>query len=324
MHQEALISIVIPVYNKENSVRRCLESLRAQSYKNIQIIVVDDGSIDDSLVVCEELEKYDERIVVIHKENGGVSSARNAGLDAVQGEYLLFVDADDYVKEDYVEKLYETLIANGADVVECGAQIVDEIEGSSSYRGPKFSVMDNSETIIKNFCRNEGMTDFLWDKIYRTDIFKGLRFKKWRCSEDFELLARLAVKINKVVAIDEPLYVYVRETGSVGKESFSEKKIDVIKAREEVMEYYASIGETNLTYIIAVQILSHIYVLYEQLMNVKTEEASNYRSDLIKYFEKYYSLARKERHSFVKDTWRFLKFNLFRVSPVLAVKVFMK
>lgn len=253
-----------------------------------------------------------------------MSSARNVGLDAVKGDYLIFVDADDYVREDYVKKLYETIVENNADVVECGVRIEDEVNGSVSYRSPKYSVLDNSGIIKKSFCRNEGMTDFLWDKIYKSEIFKELRFEKWRCSEDFELLARLVVKINKVVTIDEPLYVYVRETGSVGKEAFSEKKMDVIKAREEVIEYYEAIGETKLTYMIAVQILSQIYIIYEQLIGVKTKEASRCRKELIECFKKYHSMARKEKHSLGKDIWRFFKFNAFKVSPLLAVKVFLK
>ena len=283
--------------------------------------MVDDGSTDNSLLVCRKLEKVDGRIEVFHKKNGGVSSARNVGLEAVKGDYLLFVDADDYVKENYVEKLCEVLTEDDADVAECGIQIEDVITGSSTCQEPRFSVMNNCEMVKKSFCRNEGMTDFLWDKIYKAELFEGLRFKKWRCSEDFELLARLVLNVNKVVAIKEALYVYVREPGSVGKEKFSEKKLDVIKAREETIENYLSIGEFELAYMIAVQILSQIYILYEQILDVKTEEAEKYRRQLVEYFDKYYAMAKRDKHSVSKNILRLMKFILFRINPKVAVKV---
>ena len=119
------ISIIIPVYNVETYIHKCIGSVLAQTYRNIEVILVDDGSPDNSGIICDEYAKKDKRVIVIHKKNGGLSDARNAGIDAATGDYIVFVDSDDYIAPDMIEKLYETQKRNNADITVCGYRWVE-------------------------------------------------------------------------------------------------------------------------------------------------------------------------------------------------------
>lgn len=315
-----LISIIIPVYNTGERVRKCLQTVIEQTYKNIEIIVVNDGSTDNSLQICREYENIDKRIRVIDQKNAGVSSARNAGLDSISGNYVAFIDSDDYVSDKYIQMLYETLKEGNADIAECGATVVNEVTGDCWEISPSFKFENDRDQIVSSFCRNEGVSDYLWDKLFKKELFDGLRFTSFKCSEDFEILCHLLPKASRIISIDIPLYYYIRNDGSIGLSSFSEKKLDAIKARESIYQYYISDGKKEWAYMIAVQILSQIIILYAQI-KPSDDSCKKHRNYLLKKFKQYYPDALKEKYSKKRNLLRRIKFKAFIISPSCFCKV---
>lgn len=211
---EVLVSVIIPVYNVENYLRECLNSVIDQSYSNMEILLIDDGSTDNSGKVCDEYAQKDKRIKVIHKENGGVSSARNLGLDIAQGEYIAFIDSDDRVHETYIEKLYKKIRAEKADVCLCHfSQLINEKLKKIKEPLPNSINIDlkKKETIsfFEKYFSCKGIGGCIWRSLYRAKIVKHYRFS---CSlaraEDLLFNLEVLVNCKKVVSLNEWLYEY--------------------------------------------------------------------------------------------------------------------
>lgn len=173
-----MISIIVPAYNCSGFIARCVDSLRMQSYSDLQIILVDDGSSDDTPSVCDELAAADSRITVLHKPNGGVSSARNAGITAAEGEYITFVDADDYVNPDHIENLYALMQKYACDVAICSYAV----ENESSCKPAERSVCSCSEmcydhdSAVCELLAGGAVGGYVWNKLYRRELLEGIEF----------------------------------------------------------------------------------------------------------------------------------------------------
>ncbi len=223
-NKQPLISVIVPIYKVEKYLSECVESLLAQSYKNLEIILVDDGSPDDCPALCDEYAKKDKRIKVVHKKNGGLSDARNAGIEIATGEYICFVDSDDYVAKDYIKKLYDALYNNGADMAVCGYEYVLDDGSKETDEKPKAELLTEDEYWSKVY---DGMfTTFVvaWNKLCKADIFKTIRYTKGKINEDQIILHDILRQCQKIAVIEDSLYFYrKREDSIMGKER--EKKI---------------------------------------------------------------------------------------------------
>ena len=200
-----LISIIVPIYNTEKYIRRCVNSIMCQTYRNLQIILVDDGSMDHSGMICDELAMQDKRIIVIHKMNGGLSDARNAGLEKAEGDYIGFVDSDDYVEEDMYETLYNEIGKKHADIVSCG--YIERFPEYERTLGCQDVVLNKEEAYTFLFKRKLGCS--CCEKLFKKKLFANLKFKKGIQGEDLELLYRLIDRVNRVVCINKAKYHYV-------------------------------------------------------------------------------------------------------------------
>lgn len=168
------ISIIVPVYNVEGYLEECINSLIHQTYLNIDIILIDDGSSDSSGEICDKYKKIDNRIQVVHKKNGGVSSARNAGLSLVNTKYISFVDPDDYVSEQFIEKLYNSLIENSADIAVCN---FFTIKGKNIFEEKEIRDKNlNQEEALRLLVKDEIMSSYLWNKLFKRELFNNLQF----------------------------------------------------------------------------------------------------------------------------------------------------
>ncbi|MCI7766514.1 MAG: glycosyltransferase [Oscillospiraceae bacterium] len=207
-----LISIIIPVFRVEKYLPRCIESVMAQTYKNIEIILVDDGSPDSSGRICDEYAAKDPRIRVIHKDNGGVSSARNAGLDIAEGKYICFVDSDDYIHENYARRLYSAVSEKNADIASCGFfRYADGVMlKKQKHQYPDAVEYNSSQHFYDLFC-NDFRASVPWNKIYRSDIIRENKIKfpeDIRPGEDSLFVARYSGYARCAVFISDALYVY--------------------------------------------------------------------------------------------------------------------
>ena len=199
-----LVSIIVPVYNVEQYLKRCMNSVLNQTYRNIEIVLVDDGSPDNCPALCDEYEKIDSRVRVIHKENGGLSSARNVALDTLNGDYVFFVDSDDWLALDTLEVLNEYLEKDYDMISFQRTYLTEEKVVEKGEKNPKD--MDVSQYIDASFL---GRYDFfVTTKIFKTEVFNNVRFLEGRNYEDLEIMHRLFLNMKKVVGLDYFLYYY--------------------------------------------------------------------------------------------------------------------
>ena len=208
---EELVSIIVPVYNVKEYVVKCIESIIAQTYKNIEIIIVDDGSTDGSGEICDSF--HDSRIKILHKKNGGLSSARNTGLDVASGKFICFIDSDDYIDVDMIESLYKTCKAYESDMSICryhivGSNISDECEMSDKLH--VYSGIEALEEMLKGKIKS-----LAWNKMYRKEIFTDIRFPEGMVYEDIYIMHKLFLKCKRIVTIPNKAYYYVWRDGSI-------------------------------------------------------------------------------------------------------------
>lgn len=253
-----LVSIVIPVYNVEQYVDRCVESIVSQTYKNLEIILVDDGSTDSSGVKCDEWKLKDKRIRVFHKDNGGLSDARNYGIIAAKGKYIVFVDSDDYMLSDFVSDAMRVALKTNTRIVMTGPY--HQEEGKECVMGERPSLnckVYSSEQTIKNICLHKDGSTPAWGKLYDISLFKETKFPKGHIYEDIYIMADLIMKAGKIAYINKKYYVYVLRKGSITSDS-SFFKVD------QLIESYRSFGRvckkvnTNLDLYVAVGLSAEI------------------------------------------------------------------
>ena len=209
-----LISVIVPVYNTEQYLEKCLSSLVSQSYENIEIIAVNDGSPDGSMTILERFASMDPRIRVIRTENRGLSAARNTGIDAATGEWLMFVDSDDYVEKDFCAHSLENVVRTNAEI---GIVSYRMISYDGEIKGPVIPIENavlTREQIMERLSRI-GLEHYMWNKIFRKDMFDGIRFPEGELWEDVAVLHLLLDRAHKVCLSDEQLYNYVRHPGTI-------------------------------------------------------------------------------------------------------------
>ena len=230
-----IISVIVPVYKVEKYLDKCVLSIINQTFRDYELILVDDGSPDSCGQQCEAYKEKDSRIRVIHKENGGLSSARNAGLDAATGEYVSFIDSDDFISPNMLEILYTGICFNKADMAACGINNVYGDLMRPQCRERKTFYCDG-ETAFGKIMEGNEIPASICNKMIRKDVIGSLRFPEGRLYEDAFFTAELMQKIHKVWVTTEPLYYYVHRKKSITTESFHAKGMDVIYAYEKNME----------------------------------------------------------------------------------------
>lgn len=221
-----LISIIIPVYNIEKYLERCVESVRRQTYTNLEIILVDDGSKDGSSKLCEQLAAKDSRIKVFHKENGGTSTARNLGIAHARGEYIGFVDGDDYISENMYEILYGAIAEYGTEIAQVGRDEIDE-QGNmlpNICEPPKKTEYIEAQDFLKEMLMHRGDCSFC-TKLVKRELFRIAAFPVGELNEDFKLMVQLLVHVKGIVSLPPQTYhVFYRigsNTRKADKEAFS-------------------------------------------------------------------------------------------------------
>ena len=231
---KSLVSVIIPVYNTEQYLNKCVDSVINQSYKNLEIWLVDDGSTDSSLKICNEYEKQDSRIKVIHKDNGGLSSARNLALDSMHGEYVAFIDSDDWVSENWIESLYNSIKMNDSLISVGGICSCSQIRDvySPIIHNEKYTTPESS--MIKYITESD-IRSVVCNKLYHYSLFDNLRFPVGRIYEDAYVIPELICRSNRICYSKEGYYfVRIRE-GSITHQSFSEKNLDLLYASDNML-----------------------------------------------------------------------------------------
>ena len=218
MARNPLISVIVPVYNVETLLPRCVDSILTQTYECLEVLLVDDGSTDASGEICEQFAKKDTRIRVIHKENGGLSSARNAGLDVASGDYIGFVDSDDWIEPEMYAEMLALMERNGVQLVCAGRYDADGSTGKKTVGlCPQRQEQISGEELAGRIFLWDHCDSSACDKLYRRELFDGIRYPEGKISEDIPVTYRLALRAQRVFLCDQPFYNYYHRSGSISK-----------------------------------------------------------------------------------------------------------
>ena len=230
-----LITIIVPIYNTEKYLERCLDSIINQSYKNIEILLINDGSTDNCDNICKNYQKLDKRIVYQYKENGGLSSVRNLGLKISKGKYVIFIDSDDTIEQEMIEIMYGCIKDNKAEICCCGrTNIFDDGQRKELFN--KYCVY-NSKEALASLLVYDNMDSSVCDKLILKSLYDGLEFPSGYIAEDVMVTYKLLSRANKVVNCGQCFYNYYQYSGSMSRSKFSKKTMGIYYYHKEVYEY---------------------------------------------------------------------------------------
>lgn len=207
------ISVIVPIYNCEQYIRKCIKSILNQTFKEFELILIDDGTQDKSGEICDEFSKIDERIVVIHQHNQGVSKTRQNGLNMSKSKYVTFIDSDDYVKEDYLYNLYNHIINSNADFVCCNSIDIGE-NLPKNFRIMKDEIISDKARLLTDYFNGKRYAYCIWGKLFKKDIFKDIEFPEMKYAEDTCIILNLFMKCNNVAVMSYDGYYYVQREQS--------------------------------------------------------------------------------------------------------------
>lgn len=231
------ISVIVPIYGVEAYLDRCVRSIVDQTYENIEIILVDDGSPDHCPAICDAWAKKDSRIQVIHKENGGLSDARNAGMAVATGDLLSFIDSDDAIAPDFLEKLHWALTEHHADVAECAVSYVNEAgEILRERKAAPMQTMNNMEA-LRRLVLEDGIYQTVWNKLYRRSAAIDIPFAVGKYNEDEFWTWQVFDRIGTLAVVQEPLYNYLQRGSSIIGVGYNLRRLDGLEAQFQRMEY---------------------------------------------------------------------------------------
>ena len=239
------ISIIVPVYNVEKYLNKCIESILNQTFNKFELILVNDGSTDKCGEICDQYKKHDSRIKVIHKQNGGLSSARNAGLEIACGKYIGFIDSDDWIDFSMYDTLYKLAKEYDADIVQCNfTKAYDDndikIDSYEDVKNKDVRIIDKNKALSNLMGDQEICVQSVvsWNKLYKKKLFNNIRFPKGKIHEDEFTTYKLFDKCEKIVLTNEKLYFYRQTPNSIMNSKFNNKRLDFIEAREEQLDYF--------------------------------------------------------------------------------------
>lgn len=301
MNENKKVSIIVPVYNSEGYVGKTIESLTNQTLKEIEIILVDDGSKDNSGAICDEYAKKDERIIVIHKENGGLADARNAGMEIAQGKYMMFIDADDLFEPDSCENMYKTIEKSQTDYVIGNYQMTDD--DGTKWPKPAFDVEKYQEfKLDKNDFQKSFfvMNSTAWNKIYKTEFLRknDITFKVPSPSEDDYFTSLCYIKADYGYYTPKVMYLYRNVPNSLSKKCSLKYFKGINYAYKMIYESYKNNNEMN--YYRYVYAKKNAYLLCQL---IDSEEVTNQEKiECLKEFEWYFGLSEKLKVNIVHES----------------------
>lgn len=271
------ISIIIPVFNVQKWIDFCVQSIIKQTYPYLDIILVDDGSTDKSGLLCDEWALKDNRIRVIHKNNGGLSDARNVGLEMAKGEYITFIDSDDYVLPTFIEYLYDLISINNADMSVCQLINVDENNNVLSEGGNSIDrVVKGNYNCMKEYLSGTAIDTVAWRKLYKKDLFtSGIRYPVGKYHEDVWTTYKLISRCNTIAIGSKALYAYRQRYGSIVNSSFSPKHLDAVYGAIQRQEFIDN-NYPNLKDLSAVGIVYASNICIMKMAKANTNNIGSY------------------------------------------------
>lgn len=234
---DSLISVIVPIYNVEKYLQKCVDSIINQTYKNLEIILVDDGSPDNCPKMCDDYAEKDSRIKVVHKENGGLSDARNVGMEVATGEYVSFIDSDDYISLDFYETLLETIVDNDSDIVECGVVKFYENEKFDKYNDDLKVTNYDTVDALDGLISESPFKQHVWNKLYKSNIALDIPYAVGKLNEDEFWTYQIFGKAKKVTRINKTMYYYFQRGSSIMGNGYNIKRLDALEGKMNRQAY---------------------------------------------------------------------------------------
>lgn len=310
---EPLISVIIPVYNVEEYIERCITSILTQTYKNLEIILVNVGSTDRSGEICEAFAKTDSRIVVMHEKKCGPGGARNIGIQKATGDYFVCVDSDDYVKEDYVAYLYELLIENEADISTCSFKKIYHAEETLDEVSEKITIY-HAEEALEQLIYQKNVQPCVYCKLYKRELFEEISFPEMMQYEDLAIIYKLLEKADKIAASNQQKYYYIQRRNSIMNEKFNKRKMQRIRVAND-LKLYVDEKYPALTAATSVRcFLAGVQVFREV---PKKKEYQEYLGEAWEQVRKYRRFVLKDRKA--KFSIRLIAFSTYAGKTVLSM-----
>ncbi|MFS0861501.1 glycosyltransferase family 2 protein [Fredinandcohnia sp. 179-A 10B2 NHS] len=311
------VSVVVPVYKVEKYIHRCVDSILNQTYKNLEIILVDDGSPDSCAEIVDSYAESDSRIIALHKENGGLSDARNFGMNYATGEYTFFIDSDDWVETNIIETLVSNSVRYKADVVQSAFYYAYEdylLYDNRYYSKDDTPTILDNHTLMTELVINEKVKNFAWGKLYKTELIKDLPFKKGVLFEDVFWSHLVMHRVKMYLMIHQPMYYYLQRSDSIVA-TYSPRNLDILKGlkvrhtfiekhyKELLKESYKNILRTSL--------------IHYNLLSINWKKDSRvHRKEILGYIKEHYSsftIAAED------DTQLKTQLFLFSIHPTLQM-----
>lgn len=323
---EPLISVIVPIYHVEQYLRRCIDSIIGQTYKNLEIILVDDGSDDGCPAICDEYARKDNRIVVIHKDNGGLSDARNVGIDIAKGEYLAFVDSDDYIHRDMYRILMKELIKSDSDVsmstykyVYDGKLDEQDITYEEDYSIETMSGIQAQYSYYSDDKKLE--LTVAWNKLYKKELFSDLRYPKGKIFEDEFTTYKALYRSKNICLVNLPLYYYLQRNDSIIGVMNGKRNAKVVDGYLQRIEFYNKENEDELwckAVMHCLHMICYLKSCNKELDSSNADIFGTYRKDLLK-------VIRNNRSAYNKlSKCQKVEIRLFKISSSLYYQVWNK
>ena len=279
-----MISVIVPVYNVEKYLERCVKSIAAQTYKDLEILLIDDGSTDKSGKMCDDFQQTDSRIKAFHKQNGGLSDARNYGIEHSAGEFISFVDSDDYIDEKMLETLHRLITENDADLAVCSAMDVFEGKEVTQVKEIKEFNLNKVES-YKYMLRGDGIPSAC-NKLYKRQTVGNVRFPVGKLYEDGFFTPQILKRVEKTAVTSKPMYYYFRRADSITTKPFRKGDLDVIEAYDKCVKQVKELCPEALPYAEFRYRNAYFNVLDKMLMRDDCKEIPEYKQ-VVKYLKKH-------------------------------------
>lgn len=309
-----LISVIVPVYNVEKYLSQCINSILNQTIKNLEIILVDDGSLDNSGKICDEFSEKDNRIIVIHKENNGLSSARNAGLKVAKGNYIGFVDSDDWLDENMYEILLELIKDHSSDISCCNFfRTADSEEKIPPITNESIQSFNNIEGLNNFYTDLYTQTVVAWNKLYSRELFDDVTYPVGKIHEDEGTTYKLFYKAKKITYTNRPLYYYRTTPNSITTSKFNKKRLAIIDVYEEKIKFIKGINNESLyskTLKWYLFTLINCYFECSNNMDDNKQYLGSIKEKISQAYKTYSKSTEKQLH------WMIL-FSIFKINPKL-------
>ena len=311
---EELVSVIVPIYKIEDYLDRCISSIVNQTYKNLEIILVDDGSPDKCPKICDDWLVKDSRIKVIHKKNGGLSDARNKGLKMASGEYISFIDGDDWIDNNFIMTLYKVMKQTNSDIVECGIiktnGLIDFEDENEILNIEELNVIKkNNEDAMRELIIENLFHQYVWNKLYKREVIGNFLFKEGKYHEDEFWTYRIFSNANLVTFVDKNMYFYFQRSDSIMGSRFSKNRLDSLEAKYERQEYI-EINYPNISVDAKKNFFWTCVYLEQLVLNYSNGQDKKNMTTLIKKYIKSIKLSILDFDSIKEKIWLiFTKFS---------------